>query len=406
METFTDEPGRAPAYPQLLADEVCYPRDERVDLLHPLKREGCQAYLTTHRFLVRAPGGERLAWPYAALGAALTVEKPGLLWDKSWKLLLRDGAGGEAARLAFPGGGHEAFKSAAEERLRAWRERQEVAKRRREEKPPPPPPPPVFGEKSLAAATMEAAQREHEALARAAFQSLDGLRELAKKVGDKAASYKKIIEKRKAAAAGGGGGGGSGADADALLSDILAGMGTVERPVTRETAGSKQYEASLAAEFARIIRPHVARAGGLLPLTDAYCIYNRARGMSVVAPRDLLGAVAVLEGAPHLGLKLLRARCVGDRQRVLQLRELSDEAMVAGVADRLRAAAAAAGGGGGGGADAVFTNAVALAAAAGVPLPVATLQLQLAEEAGAVCRDVSLAGTRYYLAGPFWGRWG
>ena len=113
----------------------------------------------------------------------------------------------------------------------------------------------------------------------------------------------------------------------------------------------------------------------------------------MVVPRHLLLAVGVLERSP-----LLRMRAIGG-QRALQLAELSDGAMAERVAAHLRAAAAAAGAGGG--AEAAFTSAVSLAAAARLPLPIAALQLQLAEDAGAVCRDVSLAGTRFYLADPF-----
>lgn len=37
------------------------------------------------------------------------------------------------------------------------------------------------------------------------------------------------------------------------------------------------------------------RAGGLLPLTDVYCLFNRARGTELVSPEDLLAAVKMLE---------------------------------------------------------------------------------------------------------------
>ena len=416
MEPWADEPGRSPPYPLLAPDETCFPRDERVDLQHPLKREGCALYVTTHRVLVRA-GGERLAWSYASL-ASVGVEKPGLLWDKSWKLVLRDAAGGDLARLAFTGGGHDVTQRAVEAEMAAWRAKQaEAVKRRREaEAPVAVAATAVRAEAarlaaapcvSLAKADAEQRKRANEALAERAFQSLEDLAAMGEEVGKKVERYAHMLA---AAAAKSGGGGGEGAAAVAgapaagvagesdLMNDILREMGSVARPVTRETSGSKQYEASLAAQFADFIRPKVERAGGLLPLTDAYYFYNRGRGVDVVAPRDLLLAVGVMERTPALGL---RPRALGG-QRVLQLAELSDAAMVARVEAHLRsAAAAAAAGAGGGGDSAAFTSAVGLAAATGAPLAVATLQLQLAEAAGAVCRDVSLAGTRFFLADPF-----
>lgn len=33
------------------------------------------------------------------------------------------------------------------------------------------------------------------------------------------------------------------------------------------------------------------RAGGMMPLPDAYCLYNRARGTELVSPDDLTAAV-------------------------------------------------------------------------------------------------------------------
>jgi len=405
METWADEPGRAPPYPQVLFDETVFPRDERVDLQHPLRREGCALYVTTHRVLVRCPGGERLAWPHSRL-ASVGLEKPGVLWDKSWKVVLREAGGGEAARLALPAGGHEALARALEAELAAWRERQaEAAKRRREmeaaaERAKRAPPPALLAPAavSLAQAAAERKKLENEALAQAAFKSLDDLMAMGDDVARKVELYSAMLA-AAAAKSGGGGGGGApsaapadAAESDALLGEILSEMGSVARPVNRENAGAREFAAALAAQFAAFIRRHVEKAGGLLPLTDAYCLYNRARGVDVVVPRDLLLAVGVLERSPSLGL---RVRAMGG-QRVLQLAELSDGAMAERVAAHLRAAAAAPGG-----AEAAFTSAVSLAAAARLPLPIAALQLQLAEDAGAVCRDVSLAGTRFYLADPF-----
>ena len=42
--------------------------------------------------------------------------------------------------------------------------------------------------------------------------------------------------------------------------------------------------------MAKFAAPVLAHAGGILPLTDLYCLYNRARGTDLVSPDDLLKA--------------------------------------------------------------------------------------------------------------------
>ena len=48
-----------------------------------------------------------------------------------------------------------------------------------------------------------------------------------------------------------------------------------------------------AAQLADFLAAPLARAGGIMPLPDAYCLYNRARGTELVSPDDLLRAVAL-----------------------------------------------------------------------------------------------------------------
>lgn len=45
-----------------------------------------------------------------------------------------------------------------------------------------------------------------------------------------------------------------------------------------------------AAQLADFLRPRVERAGGMMPLPDVYCLFNRARGTELVSPDDLLAA--------------------------------------------------------------------------------------------------------------------
>lgn len=44
------------------------------------------------------------------------------------------------------------------------------------------------------------------------------------------------------------------------------------------------------AQLADFLRPVIERAGGMMPLPDVYCLFNRARGTELVSPDDLLAA--------------------------------------------------------------------------------------------------------------------
>jgi hypothetical protein len=63
--------------------------------------------------------------------------------------------------------------------------------------------------------------------------------------------------------------------------------------------------------------------GGMITLTDLYCIFNRARGTELVSPDDLLKAASI---AKHLGLGL-RLRVFPSGVKVLQGDAYSEAAM-------------------------------------------------------------------------------
>eukprot|EP01135_Chromosphaera_perkinsii_P001101 Nk52_evm51s158 gene=Nk52_evmTU51s158 len=63
----------------------------------------------------------------------------------------------------------------------------------------------------------------------------------------------------------------------------------IANPVTRATHGSL-YHREMAKELARVIAKPLEANGGMLTLTDVYCLYNRARGTELISPDDLLAA--------------------------------------------------------------------------------------------------------------------
>ena len=51
-----------------------------------------------------------------------------------------------------------------------------------------------------------------------------------------------------------------------------------------------RYHVELCRQLADFLAEPLARAHGLMPLTDVYCLFNRARGTELVSPDDLLAA--------------------------------------------------------------------------------------------------------------------
>jgi len=63
----------------------------------------------------------------------------------------------------------------------------------------------------------------------------------------------------------------------------------IKSPVTRAAMGD-DYHAELGKQLGDWIKPVLAKSKGIIGLTDAFCLFNRARGMELVTPRDMLRA--------------------------------------------------------------------------------------------------------------------
>jgi ESCRT-II complex subunit VPS36 len=174
---------------------------------------------------------------------------------------------------------------------------------------------------------------------------------------------------------------------DADIGNLLRDMGSVRNPVTRDMAAGRDFAPALARQVAAFIHPRLLAGGGLMSLTDVFCLYNRARGLDTVSPEDLLEAVRAMEGGA-LGLGLAPHTLPGGL-RVLQLDSLSEAAMAQRALGALQASMAAGG--------PPYTTALALANSAGMLLPVAKQHLETAVRQGVMALDSSLAGRRYYL---------
>jgi ESCRT-II complex subunit VPS36 len=67
-------------------------------------------------------------------------------------------------------------------------------------------------------------------------------------------------------------------------------------PYTCRTSTGARFHLELARQLADfLLAGPLKNAGGLLPLADVYCLFNRARGTELVSPEDLLTAVKLFE---------------------------------------------------------------------------------------------------------------
>lgn len=82
------------------------------------------------------------------------------------------------------------------------------------------------------------------------------------------------------------------------LNSLLLDMG-ITSPVTRENAGGAYYQ-QLARQLAEFLGDYMPRNGGIMTLSDIYCMFNRARGVELVSPDDVYHA-AMLQQKLRLG---------------------------------------------------------------------------------------------------------
>ncbi|XP_073750728.1 vacuolar protein-sorting-associated protein 36 isoform X3 [Callorhinus ursinus] len=158
----------------------------------------------------------------------------------------------------------------------------------------------------------------------------------------------------------------------------LLSMG-IANPVTRETCGSgTQYHMQLARQLAGILQAPLEERGGIMSLTEVYCLVNRARGMELLSPEDLVNACKMLEA-----LKLpIRLRVFDSGVMVIELQSHKEEEMVASALETVSEKGS--------------LTSEEFAKLVGMSVLLAKERLLLAEKMGHLCRDDSVEGLRFY----------
>lgn len=158
----------------------------------------------------------------------------------------------------------------------------------------------------------------------------------------------------------------------------LLSMG-IANPVTRETHGSgTHYHMQLAKQLATMLQNPLEERGGIMSLTEVYCLVNRARGMELLSPEDLVNACKMFES-----LKLpVRLRIFDSGVMVIEHQSHNEEEMVAAALETVSERGS--------------LTSEEFAKIVGMSVLLAKERLLLAENMGHLCRDDSVEGLRFY----------
>lgn len=168
-------------------------------------------------------------------------------------------------------------------------------------------------------------------------------------------------------------------DETVRFKSYLLGLG-VDDPVTRSSfADSNVYYSTLSKEIVKIIQVSLEEVGGTMALAEVFCRVNRARGLDLLSPEDLMHACLLLNNESSLPVKLKKFD-----SGVLALQSYScDEAIV------LKKTV-----------ETLLTHgslsAQELSTSIGVPVVLAKEYLLSTEKNGKSCRDESIEGLRFY----------
>lgn len=160
------------------------------------------------------------------------------------------------------------------------------------------------------------------------------------------------------------------------LTDMLSNMGMTSALSKSEFQGNDFFQV-LARQLADFLLPKLKTAGGVMTLTDVYCLFNRARGTNLISPDDILAASSLLDSLKlgmtlrsfPSGVKVIQLDAFDDVKMATQLKELSLTKPL---------------------------TSMQVSRDLHIPSLLAQEQLLAAERMGYLCRDVTLETTRFY----------
>ena len=142
---------------------------------------------------------------------------------------------------------------------------------------------------------MSARARQDDANISKAFKDLNKLIEMAKPMVKLAQSISTKVRVRERQ-------GTITEDETVQFKSYLLSMG-IDDPITKGNHSDAEYYKLLAKEMFLILDQPIQEAGGMMTLTDAFVRVNRARGLELVSPDDILCAARALVHT-HIPMKL------------------------------------------------------------------------------------------------------
>lgn len=150
----------------------------------------------------------------------------------------------------------------------------------------------------------------------------------------------------------------------------------VDDPVTRDSVQSdSEYLRRLGQQICEMLLDPITEAGGMMSMADVYCRVNRARGLELLTPEDLLKACKLMSGP-------IKLRTFPSGSMVLQLDSHDDELVATETRDTVE--------------EKESISVEELAKHVSISIILAQERLLVAERAGYVCRDESIEGLRFY----------
>ncbi|KAG0243626.1 hypothetical protein BGW41_001837 [Actinomortierella wolfii] len=282
-----------------------------------------------------------------------------------------------SVKLSFRGGGSTNFYSTLRSTMaaRAWERKPKVmapqTSKPKEQVADTTPQMPRVGGISSIIRSVETSQKQTEETLSSAFQDLQALMDKAADMVTLAETMSKRLARSNSAL---------NKEETATFKSYLLSMG-IAAPVTKDTAGAV-FHKELARELAEFILPIVEREGGMLSLTDTYCVFNRARGVELVSPKDLHSACLLFA---ELNLPLRLRKFDSGLLAIQTLARHNDDEVAASLLKTVQELPPGMG-----------ITAIELARIMQISVALAQDQLLMTEGKGLLCRDESVEGLRFY----------
>lgn len=145
-------------------------------------------------------------------------------------------------------------------------------------------------------------------------------------------------------------------------------------------SSSSKYYQDLAKQIASIVKPLMDRNKlDQLTLSDVYCCFNRARGMDLVSPDDIMNSCKQLQNMPELQLKLVQYQ---SGLLVVQKQTSDDVDIIDKTVELVE--------------QIECLTPIELATRQSISVQLARQRLCEAESLGKLCRDESIEGLKFY----------